>query len=108
MDSGLGDRWLASIHPDDLDNFIAGNAQGFKLQKGFSKEYRLRRRDGGYRWMLDVAAPRINGDGEFAGFIGSASDVTDQNSRRKRSKNGRQTDRGPGKRTQPHRQRATR
>jgi signal transduction histidine kinase len=31
-----------------------------------------------YRWMLDVAAPRINGDGAFAGFIGSAVDITDQ------------------------------
>ena len=28
--------------------------------------------------MLDVAAPRVNGDGSFAGFIGSASDITDQ------------------------------
>ena len=28
--------------------------------------------------MLDIAAPRINGDGSFAGFIGSAVDITDQ------------------------------
>ena len=28
--------------------------------------------------MLDVAAPRINGNGRFAGFVGSAVDVTDQ------------------------------
>jgi signal transduction histidine kinase len=47
-------------------------------RKTFSKEYRLRRQDGVYRWMLDVASPRVNGDGSFAGFIGSASDVTDQ------------------------------
>jgi len=31
-----------------------------------------------YRWMLDAASPRLNGDGSFAGFIGSAIDVTDQ------------------------------
>ncbi len=31
-----------------------------------------------YRWMFDVASPRLNGDGSFAGFIGSAIDVTDQ------------------------------
>jgi hypothetical protein len=41
-------------------------------------EYRLRRQDGIYRWMFDIAAPRFNGDGSFAGFIGSAADVTDQ------------------------------
>ena len=28
--------------------------------------------------MFDVASPRVNGDGTFAGFIGSAIDVTDQ------------------------------
>ena len=77
-DADLGDQWTASIHADDLDNFLAANARGLKLQKGFSKEYRLRRRDGGYRWMLDIAAPRTNGDGAFAGFVGSASDVSDQ------------------------------
>ena len=77
-DAGLGDQWTASIHADDLDTFLAANARGLKLQKGFSKEYRLRRRDGGYRWMLDIAAPRTNGDGAFAGFVGSASDVSDQ------------------------------
>jgi signal transduction histidine kinase len=41
-------------------------------------EYRLRRRDGVYRWMFDVASPRVNGDGSFAGFIASAVDTTDQ------------------------------
>jgi len=38
----------------------------------------MRRHDGGYRWIFDVASPRLNGDGSFAGFIGSAVDVTDQ------------------------------
>ena len=69
---------VAFIHPDDLNSVQAGNALALKQRKGFSKEYRLRRRDGVYRWMLDIAAPRINSDGSFAGFIGSAVDITDQ------------------------------
>ena len=28
--------------------------------------------------MFDVASPRVNGDGSFGGFIGSAIDTTDQ------------------------------
>ena len=44
----------------------------------FSREYRLYQNDGTCRWMFDVASPRVNGDGTFAGFIGSAIDVTDQ------------------------------
>lgn len=76
--TGLGDTWTAFIHPDDLKNVQTANSRALIEQKGFSKEYRLRRKDGVYRWILDVAAPRVNSDGSFAGFIGSANDVTDQ------------------------------
>jgi PAS domain S-box-containing protein len=77
-DMGLGDVWSVFIHPEDAQSVATANALALGRQKGFSKEYRLRRRDGVYRWMLDIAAPRINGDGSFAGFIGSAVDITDQ------------------------------
>ena len=40
-------------------------------------EYRLRRADGEYRWLLDSGQPRFTPDGVFAGFIGSATDITD-------------------------------
>ena len=72
------DAWTTYIHPDDLPRVMQANQQALADKKQFSKEYRLRRSDGTYRWMLDVAAPRINGDGQFAGFIGSANDITDQ------------------------------
>jgi PAS domain S-box-containing protein len=80
--ASLGDVWSAFIHPDDLQSVWAANTLALERQEGFSKEYRLRRRDGEYRWMLDVAAPRIDSDGSFAGFIGSAVDITDQKSAR--------------------------
>ena len=76
--AGFEDTWTAFIHPDDRKKVISATTQAMEKRERFSNEYRLRRRDGVYRWMLDVAAPRINGDGEFAGFIGSASDITDQ------------------------------
>jgi PAS domain S-box-containing protein len=75
---GYGHGWMEFIHPDDrpeLSNLIA---TALKDRQTFSHEYRLRRRDGEYRWMYDVASPRVNGDGSFAGFIGSVIDTTDQ------------------------------
>jgi PAS domain S-box-containing protein len=75
---GLGDVWSTFIHPDDLQNVFRVNSLALERHAEFSREYRLRRRDGMYRWILDVAAPRINGNGLFAGFIGSAVDITDQ------------------------------
>jgi PAS domain S-box-containing protein len=78
MTTGFGDTWSAFIHPDDIESVQAANKRALEQQKEYSKEYRLRRRDGVYRWMLDIAAPRMNGDGSFAGFVGSAADITDQ------------------------------
>jgi PAS domain S-box-containing protein len=74
---GVSDAW-SYVHPDDLHSLLDTFSQALKDHKPFSTECRLRRSDGGYRWMLAVAAPRVNGDGSFAGLIGSAVDVTDQ------------------------------
>jgi PAS domain S-box-containing protein len=73
-----GDAWAAYVHPDDLKNVLDIVSQALKSQQPFSREYRLRRGDGAYRWIFDVASPRVNGDGSFGGFIGSAIDTTDQ------------------------------
>jgi PAS domain S-box-containing protein len=75
---GYGDTWITYIHPDDQKNVSDAVSQALTTRQPFTKEYRLRRSDGVYRWMLDVATPRVNGDGSFAGFIGSAIDTTDQ------------------------------
>ena len=77
-DAGYGDTWIESIHPDDVKGVLESVWQALKDQRPFSNEYRLRRSDGVYRWIFDVASPRVNGDGSFAGFIGSAIDITDQ------------------------------
>src|SRR5271165_3161945 len=76
--SGFGDTWTAYIHPDDLQSVQTANARALETCQSYSKEYRLLRRDGEYRWMLDVASPRKDETGTFAGFIGAAIDVTDQ------------------------------
>src|SRR5690606_2639538 len=41
-------------------------------------EYRLRRCDGVYRWVLARGTPRFTPAGEFAGFVGLCMDVTDR------------------------------
>jgi PAS domain S-box-containing protein len=76
--AGPGDTWITYIHPDDVANMLDSLSRGLKDQQPFSTECRMRRSDGVYRWIFDVASPRVNGDGSFAGFIGSAIDTTDQ------------------------------
>jgi PAS domain S-box-containing protein len=77
-ETALGSGWLDALHPDDramADNtFVGANSR----QAGFRVEYRLRRKDGEYRWVLDSAAPRLGEDGEFLGYIGSVIDITER------------------------------
>jgi PAS domain S-box-containing protein len=73
-----GTTWTRNVHPDDRKKVADETSQALNNREPFSSTYRLRRRDGVYRWMFDVASPRMNGDESFAGFIGSAIDITDQ------------------------------
>jgi len=73
-----GDNWITYVHPSDVEHMLGTLYDALKSKQPFSQEYRLRRSDGVYRWMFDVASPRVNGDGSFGGFIGSAIDTTDQ------------------------------
>jgi PAS domain S-box-containing protein len=77
-DSSLGYAWTNSLHPDDQSyahqTFVAANRE----QKPFRLEYRLRRADGEYRWVIDAAAPRFSKDGTFLGYIGSVIDITER------------------------------
>jgi PAS domain S-box-containing protein len=75
---GDADNWITYVHPDDVEQVSGALYEALKTKQPFSQEYRLLRNDGVYRWMFDVASPRVNGDGSFGGFIGSAIDTTDQ------------------------------
>ena len=73
----LGNGWLEGVHPEDLKNCLDVYTRAFDLRESFKMQYRLRRHDGEYRWLLDIGVPRLNPDGLFAGYIGSCLDVTD-------------------------------
>ena len=74
----LGRGWRTGIHPDDLPDYLDAYNSAFNARKGFQLEYRLRRVDGEYRWLLDTGRPRFLPDGSFAGYIGSCFDISDR------------------------------
>jgi signal transduction histidine kinase len=69
---------MASVHPADRrrwrKHFAGARARGAR----FAVEYRLRGRDGRYRWMFDQALPRLGNDGVLAGYVGSSVDIHDR------------------------------
>jgi len=76
QEQGFG--WVQSLHDDDRHRCMAIYQSSFSARCEFEVDYRLRRRDGVYRWILARGVPRYGDNGEFVGFIGSALDVTDR------------------------------
>jgi len=72
----LGNGWAEGLHPDDHDLCMETYLRSFSARQAYRLEYRLRRRDGEYRWVEDAGVPRFEEDGTFAGFIGSTMDVS--------------------------------
>jgi PAS domain S-box-containing protein len=74
----LGMSWLEGIHPDDLNRFMQTYTTSFESRKPFEIEFRIKKSDGSYRWILSKGVPRFQTDGRFAGYIGSCTDINDQ------------------------------
>lgn len=74
----LGAGWSRAIHPEDrasvLELFRTKTAQRVPVQL----EYRLRRADGSWAWVIDTGAPRLAPDGGLLGYAGSILDVTER------------------------------
>lgn len=76
MAQELGDGWAQAVHADDIERCVGVYRGAFDQRRQFEMEYRLRRADGKYRWVLDRGVPRLGANQEFLGYIGSCIDVT--------------------------------
>ena len=75
--AGLGDGWADAIHPDDRAAAYDGFTCAARERGPVRLEYRLRRPDGSYRWVVDAAAARFDADGAFRGYLGFIVDIHD-------------------------------
>ncbi|MFZ0883456.1 MAG: PAS domain S-box protein [Candidatus Acidiferrales bacterium] len=78
MNQELRDGWAAGVHPEDLARCLGIYTSAFDARVDFEMEYRLKRYDGKYRWIVNYGVPRFESDGAFCGYIGSCVDITDR------------------------------
>jgi two-component system CheB/CheR fusion protein len=76
LEEELGFGWTESIHPDDRQQCVAACDGAFARREPLAMQFRLRRHDGEYRWILDNGIPYFGADGAFSGYVGSCVDIT--------------------------------
>jgi PAS domain S-box-containing protein len=75
MQQEVDDGWLESVHPEDLQHCLDSYLDAFTKRREFTAEFRLRRFDGEWRWILNQGLP-MGGEDGFAGYAGSCIDIT--------------------------------
>jgi PAS domain S-box-containing protein len=79
LEQEMGNGWAEDgVHPEDYRRWMDACSRASDAREEFEIDYRLRRGDGEYRWVLDRGVPRFAPDGGFAGYIGSCVDVTER------------------------------
>jgi PAS domain S-box-containing protein len=78
LEQELGNGWAEGVHREDFDRCLNIYKNSFDARQPFTMEYRLRRNDGEYRWVLDSGTPRFSDDGAFLGYIGSCIDIAER------------------------------
>jgi PAS domain S-box-containing protein len=74
----LGTKWQNIIHPLDREVYLGTILQAFHKQEPFRVEFRIKRHDGQFGWILSSGVPRYTPNGLFMGYIGTGIDITDR------------------------------
>ncbi|QMU29030.1 CHASE domain-containing protein [Adhaeribacter radiodurans] len=86
LEEALNNGWDKVVHPDDREKIKAIYVNARKSLVSYAVDYRIKRHTGTYRWVASKATPRFDAKGQFLGYIGSISDITERKEAEKRLK----------------------
>ncbi|TVR07936.1 MAG: PAS domain S-box protein [Salinarimonadaceae bacterium] len=72
---GAPAHWLEAVHPEDVEHTESAWKAAVADRTSFEAEFRVRRHDGAYHWVLGRAEPLRDHDGEVTGWFGSTTDI---------------------------------
>jgi PAS domain S-box-containing protein len=75
MEREIGNGWVDGVHPDDFRRCLKIYTASFEARQPFEMDYRLRRHDGEYRWIIDRGTPMFGSGGSFSGYMGGCVDI---------------------------------
>lgn len=78
LEAELTTPWEEIVYPDDALGLFSAFEAAVATRQTYTHEFRLRRHDGAYRWVMSTAVPRFEADGSLGGFVGSAVDITER------------------------------
>ncbi len=82
--------WRDAMHPDDLPGLMATHRDAMARRAPYTAEYRSRRSDGAWRWLREMATPRVRSDGGFEGYTGVCIDITAERAAAAEARRGRE------------------
>lgn len=74
----LGAGWQDVIHPDDLAQAVERWTHALATGEPYEVEFRLRDRDGHYRWHIARALPQRDESGKVVHWFGTNTDIEEQ------------------------------
>jgi PAS domain S-box-containing protein len=77
--SNREEEWRRGIHPDDFDRVMAAVQEHFEGRTpSFAVEYRVRRKDGHWIWILDRGLAEWDAEGNVVRMAGSETDISER------------------------------
>jgi PAS domain S-box-containing protein len=70
--------WLEALHPDDRARAASAWKGALAAKSLYEIDYRVRRHDGEYRWLLVRGVPVLEADGSVREWVGTATDISER------------------------------